>query len=223
MSEKQKHKRNQQAHSTHQDTACAQQTQDTAPTNAEQCESADNNACDSATNELRQLKQCLADTVSDNERLTNEVVKLNKTVARLQSSADNSDKYRDQLVALKADFDSYRRRMRQDAEANKQQGVCDAVIKMLPVLDDLVRAKQHIGSEELVALEMMITTFEKALAELGVTKLDVQGQTFDALTMNALSVVDMGEENKGKVVEVYKTGYLMGDKVLRYAEVIVGA
>ena len=41
--------------------------------------------------------------------------------------------------------------------------------------------------------------------------------------MNALSKVDRGEENTDKVVEVFRCGYVMGDKVLRYADVIVGA
>ena len=53
--------------------------------------------------------------------------------------------------------------------------------------------------------------------------MDVKGQEFDCMTMEALSQMDFGEENKGKVVEVFKNGYTMGDKVLRYAQVIVGA
>ena len=53
--------------------------------------------------------------------------------------------------------------------------------------------------------------------------MDVKGQQFDHNTMNALSQMDYGEENSGKVVEVYKNGYTMGEKILRYAEVIVGA
>ena len=53
--------------------------------------------------------------------------------------------------------------------------------------------------------------------------MDVMGQPFDPLKMNALSKMDYGEDKKDLVVEVYKNGYEMGDRVLRYAEVIVGA
>ena len=58
---------------------------------------------------------------------------------------------------------------------------------------------------------------------MGVQEMDVKGKPFDHMTMNALSKMDCGQENTDKVVEVYKNGYTMGEKVLRYAEVIVGA
>ena len=59
--------------------------------------------------------------------------------------------------------------------------------------------------------------------ECGVEEMDVIGQPFNPASMNALSKMDRGEENRDLVVEVYKKGYVMGDKILRYAEVIVGA
>ena len=53
--------------------------------------------------------------------------------------------------------------------------------------------------------------------------MEVMGQPFDPMKMNALSKLERGDENKDLVVEVYKNGYELNDKVLRYAEVIVGA
>mgnify|MGYP004640769639 FL=1 len=61
------------------------------------------------------------------------------------------------------------------------------------------------------------------LHEIGVVETDVLGKPFDHNSMNALSKLDRGEENKDLVVEVYKKGYMFGDRVVRYAEVIVGA
>ena len=48
------------------------------------------------------------------------------------------------------------------------------------------------------------------------------GKPFDPTTMNALGKLERGEENKDIVVEVYKKGYVFGEKILRYADVLVG-
>ena len=160
--------------------------------------------------------------IAENEKLVEENQKLTKTVNRLQSSADNSDKYRDQLVALKSDFDSYKRRMKNDAEVCTAKGRVEVVEKILPVLDNFDLAKAHLDADNLKAFEMVQHQFLEILSQLGVAILDPKGQDFDATTMNALSTMDYGEENSGKVVEVYKKGYMYGTKVIRYAEVIVG-
>ncbi len=160
--------------------------------------------------------------IAENEKLVEENAKLTKTVNRLQSSADNSDKYRDQLVALKSDFDSYKRRMKNDAEVCVNKGRAEVVEKILPVLDNFDLAKAHLDADNLKAFEMVQNQFLEILSQLGVQILNPKGEDFDATTMNALSTMDYGEENSGKVVEVYKKGYAYGSKVIRYAEVIVG-
>ena len=160
--------------------------------------------------------------IAENEKLVQENEKLTKTVNRLQSSADNSDKYRDQLVALKSDFDSYKRRMKNDAEICTARGRAEVVEKILPVLDNFDLAKMHLDADNLKAFEMVQNQFLEILSQLGVEILNPKGQEFDATTMNALSAMDYGEENSNKVVEVYKKGYSYCGKVIRNAEVIVG-
>lgn len=158
------------------------------------------------------------------EQLSQEKEKLTKTVARLQSSADKSDTYLNQLVAMKNDFESYKRRMKFSAEQAKAEGVQSVALKLIEIADTFDIARKHIADEEtLKAFEMVHQQFVQVLHGFGVVEMDVKGQQFDHNTMNALSQMDYGEENSGKVVEVYKNGYTMGEKILRYAEVIVGA
>lgn len=158
------------------------------------------------------------------EQLSQEKEKLTKTVARLQSSADKSDTYLNQLVAMKNDFESYKRRMKFSAEQAKAEGVQSVALKLIEIADTFEIARKHIADEEtLKAFEMVHQQFVHVLHGFGVVEMDVKGQQFDHNTMNALSQMDYGEENSGKVVEVYKNGYTMGEKILRYAEVIVGA
>lgn len=158
------------------------------------------------------------------EQLQEENAKLQKTVARLQSSADKSDTYLNQLVAIKNDFDSYKRRMRANTEQAKQEGVQSVALKLIEIADTFEIALKHLTDEETIrAFEMVHQQFVQTLNGLNIFEMDVKGKEFDHMTMNALSQMDYGTENSGKVVEVYKNGYVMGEKVLRYAEVIVGA
>lgn len=158
------------------------------------------------------------------EELIEENEKLKKTVARLQSSADKSDMYLNQLVAIKNDFENYKRRMRFNAEQAKQEGVQSVAMKLIEINDTFEIAVKHLTDDEnLKAFEMIHQQFVQTLHGLGIEPMDVLGKEFDHMTMNALSQMDYGEENSGKVVEVYKNGYVMDGKVLRYAEVIVGA
>lgn len=176
---------------------------------------------------MTELEQALTEEnerlIAENEELSAQNDKLQKTCHRLQSSADKSDTYLNQLVALKNDFESYKRRMRFNAEQAKSEGMHTTVARLLPVCDNFELAKQHLTGDNLKAFEMIYSQFLHILEELGVQEMNVLGQPFDPLTMNALSKMDRGEENRDKVVEVYKKGYTMGDKLLRYAEVVVGA
>ncbi len=158
------------------------------------------------------------------EELREENEKLKKTVARLQSSADKSDMYLNQLVAIKSDFESYKRRMKFSAEQARLEGVQSVALKLIEINDTFEIASKHLTDDEnLKAFEMVHQQFVQTLSGLGIEPMDVKGKEFDHMTMNALSQMDYGEENSGKVVEVYKNGYVMDGKVLRYAEVIVGA
>lgn len=161
--------------------------------------------------------------ISQVEELTAEKEKLAKTVQRLQSSADKSDTYLTQLVAMKNDFESYKRRMKFNGDQAKAEGITQVVTKLMEICDNFELASKHLEGDNLKAFQMIHQQFVQTLASFNVVEMDVIGKDFDCMTMEALSQMDRGEENKGKVVEVYKNGYAMGDKVLRYAQVIVGA
>lgn len=180
-----------------------------------------------AQSSMTELEQALTEEnerlIEENEALHAQMEKLSQTCKRLQSSADKSDTYLNQLVAIKSDFESYKRRVKLNAEQAKSEGVQAAVARLLPVCDNFELAKQHLSGDNLKAFEMVYTQFLSILQDLGVREMNVLGQPFDPLTMNALSKMDCGQDNRDKVVQVYKKGYVMGDKVLRYAEVIVGA
>ena len=161
--------------------------------------------------------------IGEVEQLTEENKKLKKTCDRLQSSADKSDTYLNQLVAMKSDFESYKRRMKFNGEQAKLEGAQAVLVNLIAVCDTFELAKQHLEGDNLKAFNMVYQQFLDILKDNGVEEMDVLNQPFDPMKMNALSKLDYGAEKRDLVVEVYKKGYVMGDKVLRYAEVIVGA
>ncbi len=210
MSKEKKHEQTaQQPPEQHKYTETAEQTEQAAATPLTELEKA-------LTEENEKL-------IAEAAALQQENDKLHKTVKRLQSSADKSDTYLNQLVAMKNDFESYKRRMRFNAEQAKTEGVQSVIAMLIGVCDNFELAKQHLDGDNLKAFEMIYAQFLQILHQFGVEEMDVLGKPFDALRMNALSKLDRGEQNKDLVVEVYKKGYVMGDKVLRYAEVVVGA
>ena len=182
---------------------------------------------EAAEQKLTEMEQALTDEneklIAENERLSEENSKLNATCKRLQSSADKSDTYLNQLVAMKNDFESYKRRMKFNGEQAKKEGAQAVLTKLISIIDTFELAAKHLDGDNLKAFTMVQAQFEQVLTDFGVVKMDVMGQPFDPIKMNALSKLDRGEENADLVVEVYKNGYTLDDKVLRYAEVIVGA
>ncbi len=175
---------------------------------------------------LTEMEQALTEEneklIAENEKLTEENKSLKKTCNRLQSSADKSDTYLNQLVAMKNDFESYKRRMKFNGEQAKSEGIQAVLSKLIAVLDTFDIAAKHLDGDNLKAFTMVQSQFEQILADFNVVKMEVMGQPFDPLKMNALSKMDYGEDKKDLVVEVYKNGYELDGKVLRYAEVIVG-
>ena len=123
--------------------------------------------------------------IAEMEALQAEKDKLSATCKRLQSSADKSDTYLNQLVAMKNDFESYKRRMKFNGEQAQKEGVQQVLVKLIAIVDTFEIAAKHLDGDNLKAFTMIQTQFEQVLNDFGVVKMDVMGQPFDPLKMNA--------------------------------------
>ena len=108
-----------------------------------------------------------------------------------------------------------------------QTGGRDVLLEMLPVRDDVQRAVDAMQkSDDLEALRAGVTLisqkFTEALRRKGVTEIEVVDKEFDADFSEAVARFAAGDEKKGKVIDVVQTGYMLGEKVLRFAKVVVG-
>ena len=138
------------------------------------------------------------------------------------------DELNDMHLRLRAEFDNYRKRtMREKADLIKMGGE-SALKNLLPVIDDFERALQNIpATEEMNALregvELIYTKFINYLGQQGVKAIEAVGKPFDTEEFEAIATIPAPQpELKGKVIDCVQTGYVLYDKVLRHARVVVG-
>ena len=135
--------------------------------------------------------------------------------------------WQDKYIRLQAEFDNYRKRTLKEKMDLVQTGGRDVLLAMLPVRDDVQRAVDAMQkSDDIEALRagvnLISQKFTETLRQKGVTEIDVKGREFDADLCEAVAKFAAGEDMQGKVVDVVQTGYMLGDKVLRFAKVVVG-
>lgn len=136
-------------------------------------------------------------------------------------------RWQDKYLRLQAEFDNYRKRTLREKMDLVQTGGRDVLLAMLPVRDDVQRAVAAMEkSDDVEALRagvlLISQKFTEALRQRGVTEIEVAGKEFDPDLSEAVARFAAGEEMKGKVVDTVQTGYMLGEKVLRFAKVVVG-
>ena len=128
----------------------------------------------------------------------------------------------DKYMRMIAEYDNYRRRTAKEKDGIYADAYADALKGILPILDNLERA---VGVSEAEALQkglsMTLKGAEDALAKMGVTAFGEKGETFDPEKHNAVMHIEDEQFGEGEITEVYQKGYAKGDKILRFAMVIV--
>ena len=137
-----------------------------------------------------------------------------------QLLAEAADKY----LRLAAEYDNYRKRTAKEKESIYQDARLDTVEKFLEVYDNLERAVQQAGGEENVhkkGMEMIFHQLIAVLEKMGVTILDPMGEAFDPERHEAVMHIDSEELGESVVSQVFQKGFLLGEKVIRFARVQV--
>lgn len=135
--------------------------------------------------------------------------------------------WQDKYLRLQAEFDNFRKRTLREKMELVQIGSAECVKNFLPLMDDLQRALEAIEkSNDLEALregvKLIAQKFRETLKKQNVKEIEALGLELDTDHHEAVARFDAGKEKKGKIVDVVQPGYKMGDKVLRFAKVVVG-
>lgn len=152
--------------------------------------------------------------------------------ANKASTASQGDSDRATLEAENASLhaENTRRRAAQSAEAARQRTIADVVLEMLPILDNLQRAiatasdrvSEPIASVSVTeGVRTTIAMLLTALKRFGVRKIETVGAAFDPSLHDAILEQDPSSERPGTIIGVMEDGYMIEDRLLRPARVIV--
>ncbi|GAA0545176.1 nucleotide exchange factor GrpE [Actinomadura livida] len=123
------------------------------------------------------------------------------------------------LQRLKAEYDNYRRRVERDRVAVREQALGQVLSELLPVLDDIVRAREH--DELQGGFKSVAESLEAITGKLGLERYGEKGEPFDPTVHEALMHSLSPDVTETSVVDVLQPGYRIGERILRAARVAV--
>ena len=129
----------------------------------------------------------------------------------------------DKYLRLCAEYDNFRKRTQKEKDAIYADVRANTLTSFLPVYDNLVRALNQPTEDEAYkkGVEMIMAQFKATMEKLGVTEMDCLGQKFDPAFHNAVMHVEDETKGENEIVEVFQQGFMLGDKVVRFAMVKV--
>jgi molecular chaperone GrpE len=137
-----------------------------------------------------------------------------------------AEEYLNLLRRVQADFVNYKRRVEAERESSAETIRADTVRAFLPLIDDFERAMAHLPppmADEGWAqgFRLIERNLAAALEQLGVRRLGVEGEVFDPNLHEAVAYEEHPNQPEGHVSAVHRTGYQLGERVVRPAQVSV--
>jgi len=144
--------------------------------------------------------------------------------ARLEEEKSKAQGYLTNWQRAAADYQNFKRRVEQERGETARLANAALIINVLPLLDDLERALTTVdarlaGLTWVDGIRLIYRKFQAVLEAAGVSEIKTEGETFDPAVHEA---VMFGEGEEGKVVAEVQRGYMLGDRVIRPAMVVVG-
>lgn len=160
------------------------------------------------------------------EAISEELTEIEMLRVELDEARSSADEYLDGWQRARADFQNYKKRIERERKDVYQTAAGNILKRFLDVLDDMELALENRpqdgnGAEFANGIELIYQKLIATLEKEGVSLMDVDGQEFDPAFHEALSSEDSEEYESGKIIAVVKSGYVLGDRVLRPALVRV--
>ena len=167
--------------------------------------------------EVENTETVQTEEVSEDEQLQAKVAELEARVAELE----------DLKLRQMAEFDNFRRRTNKE-KLELMTTAGERIFKdMLPLVDDFERAKDAMAKTDDIeavrqGIELIYSKFIGFLAANDVKVIDTTDADFNTDLHEAITTFAAGEDKKGKVIDCTQKGYTLGEKVIRFAKVVVG-
>ncbi len=149
-------------------------------------------------------------------------------VSKEKELQEKLDEINDKYLRLFSEFDNFRKRTAREKLDLVSSASANLIEELLPVVDDFERAIESNDQVEGcdAVKEGVVHIYKKLYSTLekkGLKPMDSKGKEFDTDYHEAITRIPApSEELKGKVVDVVQKGYLLNDKVIRYAKVVIG-
>jgi len=152
--------------------------------------------------------------------------KPNKYLNEIKSLKEEKDQLHDQLLRKVAEFDNYRKRTEREFFERVQNANEKLITELLPVLDDMERALDHVEKSQdinslLEGTELIQKKMTDTLKKQGLETLSAAGEEFDPEKHDALMQVEKEDGKSGTIIEEHLKGYTLNGKVIRHTQVIV--
>jgi molecular chaperone GrpE len=171
------------------------------------------------------LNEEITEQQEQKQEKENEIT-LEEQIAQLQEQLEHEKK---EYLYLMSDFETFRRRTAKEKADLIKNGIEGAMRDLLPVVDDMERALDAINKggdlESLKeGVDLIYNKFVKYLQSQHVIAIDSTGKDFDTDVHEAVTMFPAPDPTmKGKVIDTTIKGYMINDKVLRHAKVVVGS
>ena len=129
----------------------------------------------------------------------------------------------DRYKRLFAEFENYKKRSQKERDSIYGMITADVVTTMLPIMDNLEKAAEAKTDDEKYqeGIRLVARQFSEALKRLGLEEIEAVGKRFDPEFHEAVSHVEDDTKGEQEIVEEYRKGYKIGNKVVRHSMVIV--
>lgn len=146
-----------------------------------------------------------------------------KEPSELEKALAAQAKEHDQYLRLAAEFDNFRKRSVKEKDGIYQEAKAETAKKFLPVYDNLERALKNETADEAYkkGVEMTMRELVKILEAMDIKPFGMAGEPFDPQCYNAVMHVEDESLGENVIAEVFQTGFVMGERVIRFAMVKV--
>ncbi len=167
-------------------------------------------------------------TVEQAETTSTEEARELTVEEKLAEAEAKIEKLNNAMLYKVAEFENYRKRTIKEKADLILNGGEKTITSLLPVLDDLERAMQHMNDAADVAalregVSLIINKLNTVLSEQGLKRIDTKDAEFTTDLHEAIAFIPAPSDDlKGKVIDCVQAGYMLNEKVIRYAKVAVG-
>ena len=156
----------------------------------------------------------------ENINKADEIIELKKQIEAQKVQIEETE---DRLKRVAAEFDNYKKRSSKEKDGLYNSLVGDIVSNFLPIIDNLEKAVEAETKDEEYrkGIELVLKQFKDVLAARGVTEIEAVGKTFDPEVHEAVSSVQDETKGEKEIVQEYRKGYMIGNRVIRHSMVIV--